>query len=126
MILKDEDSDAAAIVDRANRQLAEYQRIRRWLVWPDEDFPRTSTQKPRRAEIAAAAQRMLAKDSAATAPGSGLAELISRIPGRTLQNYSNSARLESDLSMSSLDRVECSRAIEDRYQVDLGEIRFSR
>ena len=124
MILKNEDSDAAAIVDRANRQLAEYQRIRRWLTWPDEDFPRTSTQKPRRAEIAAAAQRMLAKDSAATAPGSGLAELISRITGRTLQNYSNSARLESDLSMSSLDRVELISAIEDRYQVDLGESRF--
>ena len=32
---------------RANETLAEYQRMRNWFVWPDEDFPRTSTQKPR-------------------------------------------------------------------------------
>jgi long-chain acyl-CoA synthetase len=125
MILKNEDSDAAAIVDRANRQLAEYQRIRQWITWADEDFPRTSTQKPRRAEIAAAAQNMLAKDANAAAPSSGLSELISRITGRTPANLSNSARLDSDLSLSSLDRVELMGALEDRYQVDLGESRFA-
>ncbi len=125
MILKNEDCDAVAVVDSANRQLAAYQRIRQWMTWPDEDFPRTSTQKPRRAEIAAVAQSMLAKDLTAAAPGSGLAELISRITGRTPQNFSNSARLDSDLSLSSLDRVELMSALEDRYQVDLGESRFS-
>ena len=125
MILKNEDVDAAAVVDRANRQLAEYQRIRQWITWPDEDFPRTSTQKPRRAEIAAAAQSLLAKDSTTAAPSSGLSELISRITGRTPANLSNSARLDSDLNLSSLDRVELMSALEDRYQVDLGESRFS-
>jgi len=125
MILKNEDYDAAAVVDCANRQLAEYQRILQWMTWPDEDFPRTSTQKPRRAEIAAIAQSMLAKDFTATAPCSGLAELISLITGRTPQTFSNSARLESDLSLSSLDRVELMSALEDRYHTDLGESRFS-
>jgi long-chain acyl-CoA synthetase len=37
-----------AIVQRANETLAEYQRMRTWFVWPEEDFPRSSTQKPRR------------------------------------------------------------------------------
>ena len=27
--------------------MAEYQRINSWFVWPEKDFPRTSTQKPR-------------------------------------------------------------------------------
>ncbi len=31
----------------ANTLLADFQRVRSWFVWPDEDFPRTSTQKPK-------------------------------------------------------------------------------
>src|SRR5580658_10450618 len=37
-----------AAVRRANESLAEYQHVRHWIEWPDEDFPRTSTQKPRK------------------------------------------------------------------------------
>ena len=47
---------AAEIIARANTSLAEYQRIRRWLVWPEADFPRTSTGKPRISEIRAAVE----------------------------------------------------------------------
>jgi long-chain acyl-CoA synthetase len=125
MTFKNENSDAAAIVDCANRQLADYQRIRQWVVWPDEDFPRTSTQKPRRNEIASAATAMLAKKTAATTTTTGLSELITRITGRAPKDLSSTARLDSDLSLSSLDRVELMSALEDRYQVDLGESRFS-
>ena len=35
------------------------------------------------------------------------------------------ANLESDLRLSSLDRVELLSALEDRYQVDLNETRFA-
>ena len=51
---------AAAVVERANELLAEFQRIRMWVEWPQEDFPRTNTQKPRRNLIAEfAAQEIL-------------------------------------------------------------------
>src|SRR5580700_8481862 len=39
-------SDAAKIVDNANSRLAEFQRVRSWVVWREPDFPRTPTQKP--------------------------------------------------------------------------------
>ena len=45
VILKKSSANVAAIIDRANRSLAEYQRIRRWHIWKDPDFPLTSTQK---------------------------------------------------------------------------------
>ena len=32
------------------KQLAEYQQMRRWFVWPEQDFPRTPTQKPKIAD----------------------------------------------------------------------------
>src|SRR2546426_3952650 len=37
-------------VEAANASLAEYQRIRTWMVWPEFDFPRTATGKPRLGE----------------------------------------------------------------------------
>jgi long-chain acyl-CoA synthetase len=49
----------AEIVQRANRSLAEYQRMRMWVEWPQEDFPRTNTQKPRRNVIREVAQAKL-------------------------------------------------------------------
>ncbi len=126
LILKDASADSARVVEKANHNLAEYQRIRRWVVWPDEDFPRTSTQKPRRSGVSAIAQRMMgadAKDSPAQI--TPLSDLISRITKRPARRLPESARLDSDLNLSSLDRVELLGALEDRYQIDLGETRFS-
>jgi long-chain acyl-CoA synthetase len=126
LILRSSDSDAAQIVDRANQSLAEYQRIRRWIIWPDEDFPRTSTQKPLRAQIAETAQKILNGDGTSMPVGkTALANMISQITKRSTGNLSENARLDSDLNLSSLDRVELLSALEDRYQVDLSETRFS-
>ena len=38
-------SDAAEAVRAANAELAEYQQIRRWVVWPEPDLPRGPTGK---------------------------------------------------------------------------------
>src|SRR5262249_21597940 len=46
LLLRDSAS-ADAVVAQANQSLADFQKIRCWLAWPDEDFPRTSTQKPK-------------------------------------------------------------------------------
>ncbi len=126
LILRNGEADAAQIVDRANQSLAEYQRVRRWIIWPDEDFPRTSTQKPRRAEIAEAAQKITGGDGSTAPVGkTALANLISQITKRSAGNLAENARLDSDLNLSSLDCVELLSALEDRYQVDLSETRFS-
>ena len=62
LLLRDAANDAAAIVARANLRLAEFQRMRRWLVWPDQDFPRTPTQKPKTAVIQQAVQQHSSSD----------------------------------------------------------------
>jgi long-chain acyl-CoA synthetase len=57
--------------------------------------------------------------------GSPLGELISRVSGRAIGDLREDASLDSDLGLSSLDRVELLGALEDRYQIDLSEARFS-
>jgi long-chain acyl-CoA synthetase len=50
---------AARAMESANRSLAEYQRMRSWVVWPEADFPRTATGKPRLTAVAAGAREIL-------------------------------------------------------------------
>jgi len=52
-------ADPKAIIERANQSLAECQRIRMWIQWPEQDFPRTNTQKPQRNLIRDAAQALM-------------------------------------------------------------------
>src|SRR5947199_7295920 len=122
MILRDSIS-AEPVIQRANESLAEYQRIRTWFVWPEEDFPRTSTQKPRTNVILQAVQaNLVSKGAAGSSP---LAELLARVTGRNPGELRADASLENDLNLSSLDRVELLGALEDRYQMDLSETRFT-
>ncbi len=127
VILRDE-ATVAAVVERANRSLAEFQRMRMWVQWPLKDFPRANTQKPRRNVIAEFAARQILETGAkdvASAGESPVMELISRIAGRSVAGMNADATLDSDLGLSSLDRVELISALEDRYQLDLGETRLS-
>lgn len=126
VILRDT-SDLQSVVRRANESLAEYQRIQMWLEWPREDFPRTNTQKPKRRAIMDFVRTRMEHSGAASSTPSGsspLGELISRVTGRNVAMRPE-ATLDSDLGLSSLDRVELLSALEDRYQVDLSETRFS-
>jgi long-chain acyl-CoA synthetase len=129
-----ESADGGAIIQRANETLAEYQRIRTWYVWPDEDFPRSATQKPRRNKIRDAVAAAVGESTTATratAAGEGarsprpLAELLTRITGRSMETLKPDAALESGLGLSSLERVELFGALEDRYQIDLSETQFA-
>jgi long-chain acyl-CoA synthetase len=128
---------AAGIVARANESLAEYQRMRSWFLWPEADFPRTSTGKPKLAEIRAAVEAQWGNGDGAAdrvSAGGGIGELIVQMRSGQPRGgprhgeggeISANANLESDLHLTSLDRVELLGALEDRYQVDLNETRFT-
>jgi long-chain acyl-CoA synthetase len=128
LLLKNGDSGNTAVAN-ANQALADFQKIRRWMVWPDDDFPRTSTQKPKLELIRQAAEVQVnggTRTAESSRSGDGtLEELIGSIAGRRVELKPGS-HLENDLSLSSLDRVELMAAIESRYQVDLGDREFSQ
>jgi long-chain acyl-CoA synthetase len=118
--------DVKSVVQRANESLADHQRMHIWMEWPRQDFPRTSTQKPRRNVIAEAVRASVnSGEKPLSSDGNPLADLISRISGRSAPELRPDATLDSDLGLSSLDRVELMSALEDRYQIDLSETRFN-
>jgi long-chain acyl-CoA synthetase len=135
---------AAHSIENANASLAEYQRMRSWVVWPDTDFPRTPTGKPRLGAITVAAMQMLASNGAsANAPSSTgpradeLTSLLQKFSAARGSTQSDSVpnrprpsapgqQLESQLNLSSLDRVELMSALEERYQIELNETQFAQ
>lgn len=120
---------AAAIVQSANARLAEFQRMRRWVLWPEPDLPRTSTGKVKRAAVTA----WLANQEAGTGRGTSIAgtdwllALISRIRGEDKRESppgngeavgaGRDLRLAEDLRLDSLGRVQLLDAVEERLGV---------
>jgi len=125
LIPHDERPDLTAAVKRANDLLAEFQRIRHWVVWPRSDFPRTTgTRKVIKGQVAEAVKTLLADKMPANVQNA-LAPLslpvISRIAGPQAARMDPSASLSDDLKLDSLGRVELLSALEDQYQIELDE-----
>jgi long-chain acyl-CoA synthetase len=123
----------SAIVAQANATLAEFQRIREWLVWSEPDFPRTPTGKPRLNVISTAVAQIV-RDSSPNAPAmdavlarspgasNSVAEIVSHFHRKT----ATARALEEELNLSSLDRVELMSALEERFHVEMNETSFAQ
>jgi long-chain acyl-CoA synthetase len=115
--------DPDAVVREANAHLDDHQKIRRALVWPEPELPRTEgTSKLKHVAI---------RDwvmSGGTAPRlvqhgtDALAALIAKYAGR--ENLSPATTLQ-ELGLSSLERVELMVALEDTFQTRIDEGAFA-
>ena len=122
VLVLDAGVDPESVVREANTHLDDHQKIRRALVWPEPELPRTDgTRKLKRAAIrdwvkgGAAAPRPVQQGTDA------LAALVARYAGR--ENLSAQTTLE-ELGLSSLDRVELMVALEDTFQTRIDEASF--
>jgi long-chain acyl-CoA synthetase len=117
------DADVQAGVARANESLAEFQRIRHWITWPESDFPRTtSTRKVIKRMVAQTANQIVSRTlPTRDSTGSVILPVVSKVSGTNVTGIDPSATLADDLKLDSLGRVELLSALEDRYQVELDE-----
>ncbi len=119
-------SQAAEAVDRANVRLAEFQRVHRWMVWPEPDLPRTSTGKVRRKEVAEWAAGHSSDAATTPANGAGLRSgdwlyaLAAEIAGER-PSGGDDLRLSEDFHLDSLGRVQLAAALEERLVDAPGE-----
>jgi long-chain acyl-CoA synthetase len=122
VLVLDPDVDVDAVVRAANGRLDDHQRIRRALVWPDGDLPRTEgTNKLKRAAIR---EWILGggTQAVAVAGGDRLAALVAKYAGRA--DLQAGTTIE-ELGLTSLERVELMVALEDAFQTHLDEAAFS-
>ncbi|MGA8041680.1 MAG: AMP-binding protein [Terracidiphilus sp.] len=110
---------AAAAIESANTRLAEFQRVRRWLLWPEPDLPRTSTGKVRRKAVAAWLASVQGANGSTSATHEAthtdwLLALIAEITGEAPPGADDALRLSEDLHLDSLGRVQLGAALEER------------
>jgi len=116
-------TDADAIVRAANGMLSDHQKIRRALVWPDPELPRTEgTRKLKRAAIREWARTGAPAGSFAAPAGDVLGALVAKYAGRA--DLTAQTTLE-ELGLSSLERVELMVALEDAFETRIDEGAFS-
>jgi long-chain acyl-CoA synthetase len=116
-------ADVDAIVREANRTLDDHQKIRRALVWPEPELPRTDgTRKLKRAAIRDWVKSGGAAPPLVRAGSDALAALIEKYAGRS--DLSPQTTIE-ELGLSSLERVELMVALEDAFQTRIDEGAFS-
>jgi long-chain acyl-CoA synthetase len=126
LILREGSRDPAAVVARANESLAEYQRMNCWFLWPEQDFPRTSTQKPRTNVIRDRVLERQVQPPENAASGGELADLVRQIAGKKqASGITVTEAYDGGLNLTSLERVELMSAVEDRFQIDLSEVKFA-
>jgi long-chain acyl-CoA synthetase len=134
LALRGPSEHANMILQRANARLAEFQRIRRYAVWPNPDLPRTSTGKVKRAALTA---WLIDREtqSGAKAPVRNrdwLLELVTQITGENpfdgsdLHSSEKDLRLAEDLHLDSLGRVHLLDALEQQLGVSLSEEKYAR
>ena len=133
LVLRGAPERASAVLQNANARLAEFQRIRRWEIWPEPDLPRTSTGKVKRAVVSAWLARQQRETGKATA-GAGtdwLLASITHITGEGVPSIAgisspNDLRLSEDLRLDSLGRVQLLDALEERLGVALDQEEYAR
>jgi long-chain acyl-CoA synthetase len=111
-----------AAIECANASLAEYQRVRRWFAWLEPDFPRTATGKPRLGLIAA---RVTEPGGNGAPQSNAQASTLKDLLAKFSPAKGNSEKLENEMNLTSLDRVELMSALEERFQVELNETTFA-
>ena len=122
ILVLDPGVDPDEIVRAANAELADHQKIRRALVWPEPELPRTEgTRKLKRALMR---EWVVGGGAPRHAPSGSdpLASLVARYAGRG--DLSPKTTIE-ELGLSSLERVELMVALEDAFQTHLDEGAFS-
>jgi long-chain acyl-CoA synthetase len=118
-LLMSDASIAESALTAANATLADYQQIRRWLLWPDPDFPRTSTGKVKRREVAARAHLAFASKGKVSTGDDALLQALRAMPGARMEAVSDASRLSEGVGLDSLGLVELQSALEQRFAVEI-------
>lgn len=126
LVMRGAGDAAAEAVRAANRELAEFQQIRHWTIWPEPDLPRTSTGKVLRREIAAALAVAPGEELSGRPARGGLASMIERITGENTSALPDRARLSEDAHLDSLGRVELQSALETRFGISIADGDFQK
>jgi long-chain acyl-CoA synthetase len=102
-------------IAKANAILQPHQQIQSWSIWPQDQLPRTSTGKLKRLAIQ--------KGTMAT---SAQEPQVEQIASKILEGRFDSSKMDSDLGLSSLERLELMMELEQKAGIEINETEFTK
>jgi long-chain acyl-CoA synthetase len=111
------------ILGQANAKLDALQRITGWTIWPEAEFPKTTTLKIRKFQVL----EQVRKGGAADAGGGSrdpLLNLLARVTGTSAADIHEESLLVADLGLTSIDRLELVNFLEQEYRLDIDDSRI--
>ena len=121
LLFRGSKEDAQKAVVAANAQLADFQRVRQWRIWPELDMPRTSTGKIQRRKVTEWMNSQRAEERRGEAGEDALLALILWITKASAEKTDDDARLEEDLQLDSLGRVQLQAELEQKLGLTLSD-----
>ncbi|MDO8582905.1 MAG: AMP-binding protein [bacterium] len=117
IILNDKDIKVQETVRLANEKLDPLSQIEGFSVWPDFDFPRTTTLKIQKFKV----KEYITNEVKETdfVSSDTLVSILSAVCGKSVSQIKENSILASDLGFTSLSRLELVNALEQEYRVDL-------
>jgi long-chain acyl-CoA synthetase len=125
---------SAQIIKEVNSRLNVYQKIDNFFIWEEEDFPRTPTMKVRKSELVNVIKDKLSRGEIGKEDIllkgkrkfekrkiARVYDLISSLHKMSRKSISTGSKLESDIGLDSLDLIELSAAIEEKYNIEIDD-----
>lgn len=118
------------IIEKANKGLNVYQHINSFSIWEGDDFPRTTTRKIKRNEVTETlSSSRTEKEEVKTESykeSQKVLEVIKSFHKVKPESIRKEAELEKDLGLDSLDLVQLSGAIEEKYNIEVDDSYIGR
>lgn len=121
LLFRGSKDDAQKAVVAANAQLADFQRVRQWRIWPELDMPRTSTGKIQRRRVTEWMNSQRTEKRQGEAGEDALLGLILSITKASPEKTGNNMRLQEDLQLDSLGRVQLQAELEQKLGLTLSD-----
>jgi len=122
LLCKDATCKGQNIIDQANKQLASYQQIASWSLWPEDDFPRSATQKVKKHEVEQKLKELRDKQPTQQPHTSTpLLRILTQLTGTDTSNIKPTTKIVTELSLDSLLRIELIMRIEEELNVAVNE-----
>ncbi|MBD3267924.1 AMP-binding protein [bacterium] len=122
-VIPEEGSNLDECVREANRQLSPEQKIQSYNLWPEADFPKTSTLKIKKNEVRkiVSGGEDAHKMETSLPLGTPLQQILSEVSNTPIDQINSDAKLGQDIGLSSINRVELISRLESEFRMDIDD-----
>lgn len=119
LILDGSGRSPSDVIHEANAALDELQRITGFTVWPEADFPKTTTMKVQKFLVKKRLMEGRVDEAASVADR--LTAIVAGITGAKVSEITGESYLVASLGITSIGRLELVNALEQEFRLDLDD-----